>query len=141
MVTTLSPRSGAAVDGVGMIDMPRPASIIDRISGVDVASISITGCRSSAKKASRTCRRPAEERSNAISGSVTISASPDGSGERHATPYLAGQSAAYLAGAIREWKTGAHHSGEAQMGWVQRLGDQDIASVSAYFESLGDNAH
>jgi cytochrome c553 len=67
---------------------------------------------------------------------------PDGSGERHATPYLAGQSAAYLAGAIREWKTGARRSGETQMGWVvQRLGDQDIASVSAYFESLGDNAH
>lgn len=66
---------------------------------------------------------------------------PDGSGERYATPYLAGQSAAYLVSAIHEWKTGARHSGEMQMGWVaQRLDDRDIASVSAYFESLGDDA-
>jgi cytochrome c553 len=67
---------------------------------------------------------------------------PDGSGERYATPYLAGQSATYLASAIREWKTGARHGGESQMGWVvQRLDDLDIAAVSAYLESLGDNAH
>ncbi len=67
---------------------------------------------------------------------------PDGSGERYAAPYLAGQSAAYLAGAIREWKTGARHSAESQMGWVvQRLDDQDIAAVSAYLESLGENTH
>jgi cytochrome c553 len=64
---------------------------------------------------------------------------PDGSGERYATPYLAGQSAGYIASAIREWKTGARHSGEALMGPVaQRLDDQDIAAVSAYFESLTD---
>ena len=67
---------------------------------------------------------------------------PDGSGERYAAPYLAGQSAAYVASAIREWKAGARHGGESQMGWVvQRLDDQDIAAVSAYLESLGDNAH
>jgi cytochrome c553 len=67
---------------------------------------------------------------------------PDGIGERHATPYLAGQSAGYLASAIREWKSGARHSGEALMGSVaERLGDDDIAAVSAYFESLGDNTH
>ena len=67
---------------------------------------------------------------------------PDGSGERYAAPYLAGQSGVYLAGAIREWKTGARHSAESQMGWVvQRLDDQDIAAVSAYLESLGENTH
>lgn len=67
---------------------------------------------------------------------------PDGAGERYATPYLAGQSAAYVASAIKEWKSGARHGGAAQMGPVaQRLDDQDIAAVSAYFESLGDNAH
>ena len=63
---------------------------------------------------------------------------PDGSGEPMATPYLAGQSAAYLANAIREWKTGARHSGQALMGTVaSRLDDNDIAAVSAYLESLG----
>lgn len=63
---------------------------------------------------------------------------PDGSGERLATPYLAGQSAAYVASAIREWKTGARHSGEILMGPIaSRLDDNDIAAVSAYLESLG----
>jgi cytochrome c553 len=63
---------------------------------------------------------------------------PDGVGERFATPYLAGQSAAYLASAIREWKTGARHTGEALMGPIaSRLDDRDIAAVSAYLESLG----
>ena len=67
---------------------------------------------------------------------------PDGSGERFATPYLAGQSAAYVASAIREWKTGARHSGEALMGGVaSRLEDKDIAAVSAYLESLGQNGN
>ena len=63
---------------------------------------------------------------------------PDGSGERLAAPYLAGQSAAYLASAIREWKTGTRHGAEALMGPVaSRLDDTDIAAVSAYLESLG----
>ena len=63
---------------------------------------------------------------------------PDGSGERLAAPYLAGQSAAYIASAIREWKTGARHGSAALMGPVaSRLDDNDIAAVSAYFESLG----
>jgi cytochrome c553 len=62
---------------------------------------------------------------------------PDGSGERYAAPYLAGQSATYLANAIGEWKTGTRHSGEKQMGPVAvRLDDQDIAALSAYLESL-----
>jgi cytochrome c553 len=65
---------------------------------------------------------------------------PDGSGERFATPYLAGQSAAYIASAIGEWKTGARHSGEALMGGIaSRLDDNDIAAVSGYLESLGQN--
>jgi len=64
---------------------------------------------------------------------------PDGSGERYAAPYLAGQSANYLASAIREWKSGTRHSGEKQMGpVVTRLDDQDIAALGAYFESLGE---
>ena len=63
---------------------------------------------------------------------------PDGSGERFATPYLAGQSAAYIASAIGEWKAGTRRSGEALMGGVaSRLDDNDIAAVSAYLESLG----
>jgi cytochrome c553 len=67
---------------------------------------------------------------------------PDGSGERYAAPYLAGQSAIYLANAIREWKAGTRHSGEKQMGpVVLRLDDQDIATLSAYLESLGEVSH
>jgi cytochrome c553 len=65
---------------------------------------------------------------------------PDGSGERLAAPYLAGQSAAYIASAIREWKGGTRHGGEALMGGIAaRLDDNDIAAVSAYLESLGTN--
>jgi cytochrome c553 len=61
------------------------------------------------------------------------------SGERYAAPYLAGQSASYLANAIREWKAGTRHSGEKQMGpVVARLDDQDIAARTAYFESLSE---
>jgi len=67
---------------------------------------------------------------------------PDGSGERYAAPYLAGQSATYLANAIREWKAGTRHSGEKQMGpVVARLADPDIAALSAYLESLGEAPH
>jgi cytochrome c553 len=67
---------------------------------------------------------------------------PDGSGESYAAPYLAGQSAIYLANAITEWKTGARHSGEKQMGpVVLRLDDEDIAALSAYLESLGETPH
>jgi cytochrome c553 len=67
---------------------------------------------------------------------------PDGSGERYAAPYLAGQSAGYLANAIREWKAGTRHSGEKQMGpVVARLDDQDIAALTAYLESLGEASH
>jgi cytochrome c553 len=58
---------------------------------------------------------------------------PDGAGERYATPYLAGQPAAYLESAIREWKTGSRNSGAHLMGPVAgRLDDADIAAVSAY---------
>jgi cytochrome c553 len=65
---------------------------------------------------------------------------PDGIGERLATPYLAGQSAAYIASAIREWKTGARHSGEVLMGPIaSRLDDNDIAAAAAYLESLGQS--
>lgn len=65
---------------------------------------------------------------------------PDGAGERFAAPYLAGQSAAYIASAIREWKTGARHTGEVLMGPIaSRLDDNDIAAASAYLESLGAN--
>jgi cytochrome c553 len=67
---------------------------------------------------------------------------PDGGGERYAAPYLAGQSATYLGNAIREWKAGTRHSGEKQMGpVVARLDDQDIAALSAYFESLSESTN
>lgn len=65
---------------------------------------------------------------------------PDGSGERYAAPYLAGQSAAYIANALGEWKSGTRQTGAALMaGVASRLDDGDIAAVSAYLESLGQN--
>jgi cytochrome c553 len=58
---------------------------------------------------------------------------PDGAGERYATPYLAGQSAAYLESAVREWQNGTRSSGARLMGPVAgRLDDADLAAVSAY---------
>jgi cytochrome c553 len=67
---------------------------------------------------------------------------PDGSGERYAAPYLAGQSATYLTHALREWKSGARHGGQTLMGpIVARLDDQDIAALSVYFERLGESSH
>ena len=57
----------------------------------------------------------------------------DGAGERYATPYLAGQPAAYLESAVREWKSGSRSSGVRLMGPVAaRLDDADIAAVAAY---------
>jgi cytochrome c553 len=67
---------------------------------------------------------------------------PDGAGEKYATPYLAGQSATYIAAAIREWKSGARTSGDALMKPVaDRLDDADIAAVAAYLESVGGPSH
>ncbi|MEP7043932.1 MAG: c-type cytochrome [Dokdonella sp.] len=64
---------------------------------------------------------------------------PEGRGEAFAAPYLAGQSATYLAAAIKEWKSGARKNdgGQLMAAVANRLDDADIAAVAAYFESVG----
>jgi cytochrome c553 len=63
---------------------------------------------------------------------------PDGSGVPHAAPYLAGQSAEYLAGALNAWQRGTRRndSGQLMASVAGRLSAADITAVSAYFSSL-----
>jgi cytochrome c553 len=64
---------------------------------------------------------------------------PDGSGVPHAAPYLAGQSADYLAAELQLWREGnrKNDAGELMSSVAQRLSDADVSAVSAYFASLG----
>jgi len=64
---------------------------------------------------------------------------PDGSGVPHSAPYLAGQSAGYLAAELQWWRQGVrkNDAGKLMASVAERLTDQDVAAVSAYFESLG----
>ena len=63
---------------------------------------------------------------------------PDGSGVPHAAPYLAGQSAEYLAGALNAWQGGTRRndSGQLMASVAGRLSAADITAVSAYFSNL-----
>jgi len=67
---------------------------------------------------------------------------PDGVGVPHAAPYLAGQSADYLAGALDAFRRGArkNDSGQLMRSVAQRLDADDVAAVSAYFASLVSSA-
>jgi cytochrome c553 len=62
---------------------------------------------------------------------------PDGTGVLHAAPYLAGQSAEYLAGALQAFQKGTrkNDAGELMRSVAERLDDADVAAVSAYFGS------
>jgi cytochrome c553 len=64
---------------------------------------------------------------------------PDGSGVPHSAPYLAGQSAGYLANALRAWQQGTRKNdgGQLMASVVGRLSTADIAAVSVYFAGLG----
>jgi cytochrome c553 len=64
---------------------------------------------------------------------------PDGSGVPHSAPYLAGQSADYLAAELQSWREGnrKNDAGKLMSSVAQRLSDADISAVSAYFASLG----
>ena len=69
---------------------------------------------------------------------------PDGTGVLHAAPYLAGQSAEYLAGALKAFQQGTrkNDAGELMRSVAERLDDADVAAVSGYFGSLsGAPAH
>ena len=63
---------------------------------------------------------------------------PDGTGVLHAAPYLAGQSAEYLAGALKAFQQGTrkNDAGELMRSVAERLDDADVAAVSGYFGSL-----
>jgi cytochrome c553 len=63
---------------------------------------------------------------------------PDGSGVPHAAPYLAGQSADYLASALQSFAHGTrkNDAGQFMRSVAGRLNDADIAAVSGYFSSL-----
>ena len=63
---------------------------------------------------------------------------PDGIGVAHAAPYLAGQSAEYLASALKTFHEGArkNDAGELMRSVAARLNDADIAAVSGYFASI-----
>jgi cytochrome c553 len=67
---------------------------------------------------------------------------PDGIGVPRAAPYLAGQSAEYLAGALRAFQQGTrkNDAGQLMRSVAQRLDDADIAAVTGYFASLGASA-
>jgi cytochrome c553 len=66
---------------------------------------------------------------------------PDGVGVSHAVPYLAGQSAEYLASALNSFKQGTrkNDAGQLMRSVVQHLDDADFAAVAGYFASLAAN--
>jgi cytochrome c553 len=68
---------------------------------------------------------------------------PDGVGVPHAAPYLAGQSAEYLASALKAFQDGTrkNDAGELMRSVAQRLDDADIAAVTGYFASVDLSKH
>jgi cytochrome c553 len=63
---------------------------------------------------------------------------PDGIGVAHAAPYLAGQSAEYLASALKAFHEGTrkNDAGELMRSVASRLNEADIVAVSGYFASI-----
>ena len=68
---------------------------------------------------------------------------PEGVGVPHAAPYLAGQSAEYLASALKAFQQGTrkNDAGELMRSVVHGLDDADVAAVSGYFASLSFSSH
>jgi thiosulfate dehydrogenase len=63
---------------------------------------------------------------------------PEGIGVLHAAPYLAGQSAEYLASALRAYQqdTRRNDAGELMRSIAKRLNEADVVSVSGYFANV-----
>ena len=63
---------------------------------------------------------------------------PDGIGVLHAAPYLAGQSAEYLASALRAYQqdTRRNDAGELMRSIAKRLNDADVVALSGYFANV-----
>ena len=68
---------------------------------------------------------------------------PDGVGVPHAAPYLAGQSAEFLASALKAFKDGTrkNDAGQLMRSVAERLDDADIAAVTGYFASVNLSTH
>ena len=62
---------------------------------------------------------------------------PDGAGEPPAIPYLAGQYAHYIAFTLQMWRQGFRKNSLNTMGVIaNKLGDQEIAAVAAYYQQV-----
>jgi cytochrome c553 len=68
---------------------------------------------------------------------------PDGSGLPHSAPYLAGQSAEYLANQIKAWQQGSrkNDAGKLMVTIATQMSSADITAISAYFASRGTAAN
>jgi cytochrome c553 len=68
---------------------------------------------------------------------------PDGVGVPHAAPYLAGQSAEFLASALKAFQDGTrkNDAGQLMRSVAERLDDADIAAVTGYFASVNPSTH
>jgi cytochrome c553 len=68
---------------------------------------------------------------------------PDGVGVAQSAPYLAGQSAEYLASALKAFKDGTrkNDAGQSMRSIAERLDDTDIAAVAGYFASVDLSTH
>ena len=68
---------------------------------------------------------------------------PEGVGVPHAAPYLAGQSAEFLASALKAFQDGTrkNDAGELMRSVAKRLDDADIAAVTGYFASVDLSTH
>jgi|HubBroStandDraft_6_1064221.scaffolds.fasta_scaffold136163_3 cytochrome c553 len=66
---------------------------------------------------------------------------PDGNGAPLTAPYIAGQSAQYLAASLKAWKDGTRKNddGELMRSVVDRLNEADIGAIAAYFSSLASS--
>jgi cytochrome c553 len=67
---------------------------------------------------------------------------PDGTGVLHAAPYLAGQSADYLASALKAFQDGTrkNDAGELMRSVAMQLDAADIAALSSYFSNVSFSA-
>ena len=66
---------------------------------------------------------------------------PDGIGVLHAAPYLAGQSADYIASALKSFQQGTrkNDAGELMRSIVKPLNDADVIAISGYFAQVNSS--
>jgi cytochrome c553 len=66
---------------------------------------------------------------------------PDGIGVLHAAPYLAGQSADYIASALKSFQQGTrkNDAGELMRSPTKQLNDADVIAISGYFAQVNSS--